>query len=140
RRRAAGGQPGHTGTPFRLHRGVDAAGPPPHRQPGRGALCDGRRAEHALTARAGGLGVTGPVLLSYDPNIRPSVIGSREHAAGIVEQNIRLAHVVKASREDLAWLYPELQTHQVAAHWTRLGPALVVVTDGADGASAYRRV
>jgi len=93
-----------------------------------------------IAALAGELGVTGTVLISYDPNIRPSVIGSREHAARIVEQNIRLAHVVKASREDLAWLYPELQTHQVAAHWTRLGPALVVVTDGADGASAYRRV
>jgi fructokinase len=85
------------------------------------------------------LGAPGSVLISYDPNIRPSVIGPREQAAGLVERNLRLAHIVKASREDLAWLYPELQTEQVAARWTRLGPALVVVTDGADGASAYRR-
>jgi fructokinase len=92
-----------------------------------------------IAGLAGELGATGIVLISYDPNIRPSVIGPREQAAGQVERNIRLAHVVKASREDLAWLYPELQTDQVAAHWGRLGPALVVVTDGADGASAYRR-
>jgi fructokinase len=85
------------------------------------------------------LGARGTVLISYDPNIRPAVIGPREQAVELMERNVRLAPVVKASREDLAWLYPELETDQVAARWTGLGPALVVVTDGADGASAYRR-
>jgi fructokinase len=85
------------------------------------------------------LGATGAVLVSYDPNIRPAVIGARQRAVELVERNIRLAHVVKASREDVAWLYPELQLDQVAARWSDLGPALVVVTDGAEGASAYRR-
>jgi fructokinase len=90
-----------------------------------------------IAGLASELGARGTVLISYDPNIRPSVIGPREHAAGMVERNVRLAHVVKASREDLAWLYPELQIDQVAARFARLGPALVVVTDGAEGASAY---
>lgn len=85
------------------------------------------------------LGSTRAVLISYDPNIRPAVIGPRQRAVELVERNIRLAHVVKASREDVAWLYPELQLDQVAARWSDLGPALVVVTDGADGASGYRR-
>jgi fructokinase len=85
------------------------------------------------------LGSTGSVLISYDPNVRPAVIGSRGRAVELVERNIGLSHVVKASREDADWLYPELQTDQVAARWSALGPALVVVTDGADGASAYRR-
>jgi fructokinase len=92
-----------------------------------------------IAGLAGELGATGNVLISYDPNVRPSVIGPREQAVEVVEGNVRLAHLVKASREDLAWLHPELQADQVAAHWTRLGPALVVVTDGGDGASAYRR-
>jgi fructokinase len=95
-------------------------------------------AEH-IAALARELGSTGTVLISYDPNIRPAVIGSRERAVGLVERNVRLADVVKASREDIAWLYPEDQIDQVAARWSRLGPALVVVTDGADGARAYRR-
>ena len=81
---------------------------------------------------------TGTVLISYDPNVRPSVIGPREEAAELVERNVRLAHVVKASREDMAWLYPELQIDQIAARWIGLGPSLVVVTDGADGADGYR--
>lgn len=86
------------------------------------------------------LGASGSVLISYDPNIRPAVIGPRERAVEVVERNIQLAHVVKASREDVDWLYPELQADEVAARWGRLGPALVVVTDGAAGASAYRRI
>jgi fructokinase len=86
------------------------------------------------------LGAAGAVLISYDPNIRPAVIGPRERAVGLVERNVRLAHVVKASREDVEWLYPDLRVGQVAAHWSDLGPSLVVVTDGADGASAYPRL
>ena len=85
------------------------------------------------------LGATGSVLISYDPNVRPAVIGPRERAVELVERNIRLSHVVKASREDVDWLYPELQSDQVAARWSTLGPALVVVTDGEAGANAYRR-
>ena len=52
---------------------------------------------------------------------------------------MRLAHVVKASREDLDWLYAGLAVDDVAARWSGLGARLVVVTDGADGAAAYRR-
>ena len=85
------------------------------------------------------LGATGSMLISYDPNVRPAVIGPRERSVELVERNIRLSHLVKASREDVDWLYPDLQVDQVAARWRGLGPALVLVTEGADGASAYRR-
>ena len=78
-------------------------------------------------------------LISYDPNVRPAVIGGREQALELVEQSVRSAHVVKASGEDIEWLHPELAVDEVAARWSRLGPNLVVVTDGADGASAYRQ-
>jgi fructokinase len=79
------------------------------------------------------------VLISYDPNIRPAVIGARDRGVELVERAVRLAHVVKASREDLDWLYPELTADEVATRWSGLGPKLVVVTDGADGAAGYRR-
>jgi fructokinase len=79
------------------------------------------------------------VLISYDPNVRPAVMGMRERGARLVEQGVRRAHVVKASRDDVEWLYPEFAVEDVAARWSRLGAKLVVVTDGADGATAHRR-
>jgi fructokinase len=81
----------------------------------------------------------GGVLISYDPNVRPAALGARGRGVGLVEQSVRRADVVKASREDVEWLYPELAVDDVAARWSELGAKLIVVTDGADGASAYRR-
>jgi fructokinase len=77
------------------------------------------------------------VLISYDPNVRPAVIGSRERGVELVEESVRAAHVVKASREDVEWLYPGSAVGDVATRWSGFGPKLVVLTDGADGASAY---
>jgi fructokinase len=79
------------------------------------------------------------VLVSYDPNVRPLVVGARTSAVRLVEQGVRCAHVVKASREDLEWLYADRGVDDVASRWCQLGPALVVVTDGPRGATAYRR-
>jgi fructokinase len=81
----------------------------------------------------------GSVMISYDPNVRPAAIGARGRGVGLVEQSVRRSHVVKASREDLEWLYPELAADDVAARWSQLGARLIVVTNGAEGASAYRR-
>jgi fructokinase len=92
-----------------------------------------RIADRVRTARA-----SGGVLISYDPNIRPAVFGVRNHGIELVEQGVRCAHVVKTSREDIEWLYPDLDADDVAARWSGLGPGLVVMTDGAHGASAYR--
>jgi fructokinase len=85
----------------------------------------------ALRARDG-------MLISYDPNIRPAVFGGRDRGIETVERSVRDAHVVKASREDVEWLYPATDPADVAARWNRLGAKLVVVTDGPDGATAYR--
>jgi fructokinase len=79
------------------------------------------------------------VLISYDPNIRPAVLGAPTRARHLVERSVRYAHVVKASAEDIGWLYPSRSVDEVAADWNELGAALVVITDGADGARAYRR-
>jgi fructokinase len=81
----------------------------------------------------------GGVLVSYDPNVRPAVFGDRARGREIVERSVRNAHVVKASREDLEWLYPSDSVDEAVPRWNELGVALVVVTDGADGAIAYRR-
>ena len=79
------------------------------------------------------------VLISYDPNIRPAVLATPVRGRTLVERSVGRSHLVKASREDLEWLYPAWSLKRITAHWTKLGAALVVVTDGAAGATAYRR-
>ncbi|REF35834.1 carbohydrate kinase family protein [Thermasporomyces composti] len=78
----------------------------------------------------------GAVTLSYDPNIRPHLCPDKEATRARVERQVRLAHVVKASAEDVAWLYPDTPLDEVLRRWTTLGPQLVVLTLGADGAVA----
>lgn len=74
--------------------------------------------------------------VTYDPNLRPALMGSRDLARPHVEAMVRLADVVKVSDEDLAWLEPGVAPAEIAEEWCRLGPALVVVTHGGEGAFA----
>jgi fructokinase len=76
------------------------------------------------------------VTISYDPNVRPALLGSRERARPDVEHLVGLSDVVKVSDEDLRWLYPGRPDEDVARQWLRLGPAVVVVTRGAHGVFA----
>jgi fructokinase len=71
--------------------------------------------------------------VSYDPNLRPDIMGDLDHVRERVEEIIALADVVKASDEDLAVLYPGQAVPEVLRRWAGLGPALVVVTRGAAG-------
>jgi fructokinase len=71
--------------------------------------------------------------VSYDPNVRPTLMGDPRQA---VEQLVSAADLVKVSREDLAWLYPGTPDVAAAAGWAGRGPRLVVVTRGGDGAVA----
>jgi fructokinase len=74
--------------------------------------------------------------ISFDPNVRPQLMGSADGARPRIERLVALADVVKASDEDLAWLYPDADVTESAERWLGLGPALVVVTRGGDGADA----
>ncbi|HYN66672.1 MAG TPA: carbohydrate kinase [Ornithinibacter sp.] len=76
--------------------------------------------------------------LSYDPNVRPLLLGDAGAARGPIEWLVSLAHVVKVSDEDLGWLCPGEDVATIAQQWARLGPGLVVVTLGPDGALAAR--
>jgi fructokinase len=87
-----------------------------------------------LLARLERLRQAGDTLISYDPNIRPGLLD--DAVRDQVERYVRTAHIVKASQEDLTWLYPELEYEAAAARWRASGPALVVVTRGGDGAYA----
>ncbi|MDF6040633.1 carbohydrate kinase [Streptomyces sp. JH14] len=76
--------------------------------------------------------------VSYDPNVRAALMGDHDGAVRRVEHCVALSDVVKASDEDLDWLYPGQSPESVAARWLGTGgPALVLVTRGADGALAF---
>jgi fructokinase len=79
------------------------------------------------------------VLVLADPNCRPAAIDDpvayRARLTGI----LRRADVVKVSEEDLAWLSPGLPWSEAADALQAAGPAVVLVTRGADGASVLLR-
>ena len=79
----------------------------------------------------------GDVLITYDPNVRPGLLPDRHHGRRVVERAITLAHLAKASTDDVEWLYPGQTPDQVARHWLRLGASTVVITSSADGAEAF---
>ncbi|RNI21523.1 carbohydrate kinase family protein [Flexivirga caeni] len=73
--------------------------------------------------------------VSFDPNLRPSLIGAAYEVRSHIEQLIGFSDVVKASEEDVAWLYGgSVGLTEIATLWGRLGPSLVVLTCGGDGA------
>jgi fructokinase len=72
--------------------------------------------------------------ISYDPNARPAVMGDPHEVRAKVEQIVGLSDVVKASDEDIAWLYQGAPTSDILRLWARLGPSLIVVTRGDKGA------
>lgn len=74
--------------------------------------------------------------VSVDLNIRPAVLPDRDAYRRQVSQLAEVADVVKASDEDLAWLYPGLHPHTAARTLLDLGPSLIIVTQGAEGAFA----
>jgi fructokinase len=78
------------------------------------------------------------VFVSYDPNIRAMLTPGRTRTLRLVEQAVAKSDLIKASEEDLAWLYPALAPSRVAHEWLSLaGPLAVVVTRGAEGADCY---
>lgn len=92
----------------------------------------------AIAAAVGRVRREDSVLISYDPNVRPSLQPDAAAARQQVEESVSLAHVVKASLEDLYWLYGEdVSADAVAGRWLDLGARLVVITAGADGATGW---
>lgn len=74
--------------------------------------------------------------VSYDPNVRPSIMGSPDAVRDRIEKLVSRSHIVKASDEDIAWLYPDLSENEVLSLWQSRGVALVIVTKGAEGVLA----
>ncbi|MEU7610460.1 carbohydrate kinase [Micromonospora sp. NPDC049204] len=71
--------------------------------------------------------------VSIDLNLRPSIVTDRAAEQARVRRQVPLAHVVKASDEDLAWLYPDRSVGDVLAEWRDAGVSCALVTRGGEG-------
>jgi fructokinase len=71
--------------------------------------------------------------VSYDPNMRPTIMGAPDAVRPRVEELVALSDVVKCSEDDIEWLYPGETASQVMSRWARLGAAITVVTLGPKG-------
>ncbi|WP_404430861.1 carbohydrate kinase [Microbacterium lacus] len=72
-------------------------------------------------------------LRSFDPNIRPALVGSPSAARARVEYISQRVDVIKLSDEDASWLYPGVEMSDVISSLLALGPELVALTRGALG-------
>ena len=75
--------------------------------------------------------------VTFDPNVRPSLIADRGLAVARIEHLIERSDVVKVSEEDLRWIDPSRPPEQIAQTWLRLGPAIVVMTMADQGALGF---
>ncbi|MFJ3386050.1 MULTISPECIES: carbohydrate kinase [unclassified Curtobacterium] len=80
------------------------------------------------TATAGGI-------VSFDPNIRPALLGDAVAERVRFEQLAADTTVLKLSDEDAAWLYPGDSAHVVLDRLLELGVTLAAITTGAAGAT-----
>jgi fructokinase len=85
---------------------------------------------------AGHLHTTQSSTVVIDLNIRPGLGFERDAERLRVSRQIMLAHIVKASDDDLAWLFPERTPDETAALWAEAGH-FVIMTRGADGATLF---
>lgn len=75
----------------------------------------------------------GKLLLSFDPNIRPSLVEDRDHYMKRFGTLCAISEIVKLSDEDLDWLYPGLEFRDALNEIMKLGPSLIALTEGAKG-------
>ena len=82
-------------------------------------------------------------VVTFDPNIRPALVGSPAAARARFEGIARRAAVVKLSDEDADFLFPETDLPDVLGAILALGPRLVAITgrgrcDPLDGDRSHR--
>jgi len=80
----------------------------------------------------------GPVI-SFDPNIRPFMIKDKEAFIRRTEKLIAASNIVKISNADLGYIYPGMDTEKAIEKILTIGPCMVIVTMGENGALALLR-
>ena len=78
-------------------------------------------------------------LTMLDPNLRPGFAADAEGYVTRLKSMLALADIVKLSDEDLALLYPDATPEAGIDAMLEIGPRLVLLTLGAEGARAVHR-
>jgi fructokinase len=76
------------------------------------------------------------LLVSFDPNVRPSLIPDRKAFLEKFETLCTASAIVKASDSDLEWLYGSSDMEKIGDHLLDLGPEAVFLTMGEKGSLA----
>lgn len=92
--------------------------------------------DRLLDRAASATGASRAPLITFDPNIRPSIIGSHPVALSRFESLAKRVDVVKLSDADADWLYPDLDAHAQIERILDLGAGMAAMTRGEDGAIA----
>lgn len=75
--------------------------------------------------------------IAIDINVRPRLVGEMGAYRQRIERLISCSDIIKASTEDIAQLYGDVEIGAIAARWRALGAAVALITRGGDGAVAY---
>ncbi len=75
--------------------------------------------------------------LTFDPNVRPTLIAEEDSARARIAHLVERSDIVKVSDEDLRWLDPGHAPELTARAWLAAGPAIVVLTMGERGSVAF---
>jgi fructokinase len=79
----------------------------------------------------------GARVVVLDPNVRTGLIPDADAYRARFARWLRMTDLLKLSDEDLAFLAPGLGPDAAAAAWLASGPVVVIVTEGARGATLY---
>jgi len=77
------------------------------------------------------------VLVSFDPNFRPSVVGDQMAAASLMDRCLDYVDIVKVSRADLAWLAGGMDPEAIAKSWLNRHPAAIILTQAEAGSTVF---
>jgi len=78
----------------------------------------------------------GVLTRSFDVNIRPALLPDRATTQALVADRMANVELVKASEEDIGWLYPGQSPERVAADWSTQGLA-ALLTRGVSGSTLF---
>ncbi len=78
----------------------------------------------------------GRVMLSCDPNIRPSLIANPRAYRRLLHRLVAASDILKLSAADVQWLMPNHAVEAATASLLAQGPTLIVVTLGTQGCYA----
>lgn len=77
------------------------------------------------------------MIVSLDPNCRPSLVKDAKTYRRYVKEVSKLSHIIRMSDEDLEFVHPVEEEEDVAAHYLAGETQLFLISRGGYGASAY---